>query len=151
MHAHTRGQVLTLAGQDSGSGLDSCAELFTGQDSGSGLDSCAELFTRCLLQYLKGEHRQDARPDPESTPNLELTPNLEMQDLTPNLDPESLTPNLANLVTPNLGPESVNLYDPESVSATLQIQKLLLLRLDRNRNLLWAVILLLVYVAYRIS
>lgn len=39
----------------------------------------------------------------------------------------------------------------EDIAATLQIQLAVLQRLDRNRNLLWAAIVLLGYVAYRLS
>ena len=39
----------------------------------------------------------------------------------------------------------------EDVTATLILQRDLLRRLDRNRNLLWAVVALLLYVAYRLS
>lgn len=39
----------------------------------------------------------------------------------------------------------------EDISATLQIQLALLQRLDRNRNLLWVAIVILGYVAYRVS
>ena len=39
----------------------------------------------------------------------------------------------------------------EDISATLQIQLAVLQRLDRNRNILWVVIILLAYVAYRLS
>jgi hypothetical protein len=39
----------------------------------------------------------------------------------------------------------------EDISATLQIQYAVLQRLDRNRNLLWVVIALLAYLAYRIT
>jgi len=39
----------------------------------------------------------------------------------------------------------------EDISATLQIQVAVLQRLDRNRNLLWLAIVLLGYVAYRLS
>jgi hypothetical protein len=39
----------------------------------------------------------------------------------------------------------------EDAAATLVIQRALLHRLDRNRNLLWVAIALLVYVAYRLS
>lgn len=39
----------------------------------------------------------------------------------------------------------------EDVIAIANIQRSLLLRLDRNRNLLWGVICLLTYIAYRLS
>ena len=39
----------------------------------------------------------------------------------------------------------------EDVSATLQIQRAVLLRLDRNRNLQLIAILLLTYIAYRLT
>ncbi|MBI5894136.1 MAG: hypothetical protein HZB79_10950 [Deltaproteobacteria bacterium] len=39
----------------------------------------------------------------------------------------------------------------EDISATLQIQVAVLQRLDRNRNLLWLAIVILGYVAYRLS
>jgi hypothetical protein len=39
----------------------------------------------------------------------------------------------------------------EDVAAALQIQLAVLKRLDRNRNLLWVAIVLLGYVAYRLS
>jgi hypothetical protein len=39
----------------------------------------------------------------------------------------------------------------EDISATLTIQLAVLKRLDRNRNLLWVVIVFLAYLAYRLS
>lgn len=42
-------------------------------------------------------------------------------------------------------------HSREDVSAILQIQLAVLHRLDRNRNLLWVAIVLLAYVAYRLS
>ena len=39
----------------------------------------------------------------------------------------------------------------EDTAAALQIQRAVLLRLDRNRNLLWVAIALLAYVTYRLS
>ena len=39
----------------------------------------------------------------------------------------------------------------EDVAAIAQVQRALLQRLDRNRNLLWIAIVLLAYIAYRIS
>ena len=42
-------------------------------------------------------------------------------------------------------------HSREDISATLTIQLAVLQRLDRNRNLLWVVIVLLSYVAYRLT